>query len=381
MLNLRTYLADRWAYLLLYFVNTGLVLLVVNLGVLQRNMRLGWTENAYILLLSLFLMGLYLGAGYARNRLFYRQIRDTLNRQEKLPRLEDVLRIQSAASREQAALQQLLHDHYRINAEELLRLRQTSRRQNEFIQQWVHQMKTPVSVIDLLLQQAEKEGLSAGWKERSASIGEENERIAQGLTMILHSARLEKFEMDSQIRRIGLAAMLRQLINSHKKTWIRHALFPKLEAPEDEVYVESDAKWLEFILQQFITNAVKYSSLTSGDKEEKPGSGRKSKELRFTVRAEKDGTVRLEVKDQGVGIPSHDLPRIFDPFFTGDNGRLVKESTGMGLYIAKQVCSKLGHGLEAESVQGEGTVMLLTFRAGTVLHSFRDDAEANMTNL
>lgn len=377
MLNFRTFLLDRLSFIAVYFVNTGLGLLVINLGVLQRGTKLDLSNNLYIALLSLFFMALFLGIGYGRRRQFYRQIREAVGPAGQSRRLEDALRIQSAANREEAALQQLLHELYRANAEELLRLRQQSRRQHEFIQMWVHQMKTPVSVIDLLVQQAERETLPEEARDRYISLGEENERIAQGLAMILHSSRLEKFEMDVQVRRIGLTGLLRRMINDYKKTWIRHSLFPKLVAPEAEVYVNSDLKWLEFMLQQFITNAVKYSFPARADNPEageKSARRRAAKELRFSVRKEGDGSVSLSIQDEGIGIPEQDLPRIFDPFFTGDNGRLTKESTGMGLYIAKQVCLKLGHGLQAESVQGQGTVLTLTFPFGGGIHSLHEDA-------
>lgn len=387
MVNLRSYLLDRTGLVVLFMGNLVLTLTAVSLGILQQGVSLRWTDLAYLVMLSAAVLMVYLAIGYLRRRAFYREIGAV----EAGPaELEAVLRLQSAVDREEQALQQLLHGHYRANAEELLRLRQQERRHHEFIQQWVHQMKTPVAVIDLIVQQSGTRDQTTEERECMASIGEECERLSHGLSMVLHTARLERFEMDVHIRTIGLTGLLRQLINSRKKTWIRYALFPRLEAPQEEVLVESDQKWLEFMLQQFISNAIKYSLLPRTERTPaSAGSGAASDQARdaescqapdgetaqngssllhFTVERTDGGKVLLRVRDEGPGIPAYDLPRIFDPFFTGDNGRRTKESTGMGLYIAKQVCRKLGHGLNAESEPGRGTEIILSFYPRNGLH-------------
>lgn len=98
---------------------------------------------------------------------------------------------------------------------------------------------------------------------------------------------------------------------------------------------------------QLVTNAVRYSA----------GSGSKVTFSAFP----RGRQVVLEVRDRGVGIPAQDLSRVFDPYFTGENGRMFTESTGMGLYLVRQVCSKLGHEVELESQKGEGTALRLVF--------------------
>jgi signal transduction histidine kinase len=112
--------------------------------------------------------------------------------------------------------------------------------------------------------------------------------------------------------------------------------------------VHSDAKWIRFVLVQLLSNAIKYSSGSHGQK--------------VTIQAyESARSIILEVKDHGVGIPKSDLNRVFQPFFTGENGRHFKESTGMGLYIVKDVLTRMNHRIDLVSVQGEGTTVTITF--------------------
>ena len=111
--------------------------------------------------------------------------------------------------------------------------------------------------------------------------------------------------------------------------------------------VTSDSKWLKFIVGQFITNALKYTF-------------EPNKKVYVTAN-EIDSSVQLVIRDEGIGIPKSDLSRVVKPFFTGENGRKTGESTGMGLYLANEICEKLGHQLSIASEVGKGTTITLTF--------------------
>jgi len=116
---------------------------------------------------------------------------------------------------------------------------------------------------------------------------------------------------------------------------------------EENPYVYTDVMWMEFVLYQLLSNAIKYS--------EEEGS--------ITVSAEyKNNTVNLFVIDEGLGIDNSDLPRIYNLFFTGSNGKSKGESTGMGLYMVKEVLDYLGHGIKVSSVKGKGTMFTITFQ-------------------
>src|SRR5690606_17929341 len=138
----------------------------------------------------------------------------------------------------------------------------------------------------------------------------------------------------------------RKFINDHRREFIIHRVFPRLElqqggtqVQEPDVthwLVETDRKWLRFVLEQIVSNALKYASPTDA------GHGRAT----FIIRHdEREPEMVLEVVDNGIGIPPEDLPRVFDPFFTGHAGRHYPQSTGMGLYLAREVCRRLGHSI------------------------------------
>lgn len=353
-MKLRDFLADRVPYIAVYLFNIALVVLVIELDLLLRDVSLNAGNLTYIAVLSIAGVALYLVIDYIRQRSFYRELNDLNGRQE----MDDVLHLQSAVTREQQALQRLVHDNYRRYADRLTQYRQQQEQHRHFVQQWVHQMKTPVSVIQLLTQQsvAGGNGAESDPLKLARSIEEENERIKHGLDMMLYAARLDRFEMDLQPRRIDLVPLLRQTINDHKKACVRYGIYPKLTAPAEGCRVETDEKWMAFVFHQIITNAIKYSRQKEG-----------AKALNVTI-AKDAAVTRVSVRDEGIGIAEQDLPRVFDPFFTGENGRLVAESTGMGLYLAKQVCLQLGHRIMVESQLGEGTTVTVEFQEPDTIH-------------
>jgi signal transduction histidine kinase len=129
-----------------------------------------------------------------------------------------------------------------------------------------------------------------------------------------------------------------------------------METEQEEVVVQTDAKWMRFVLNQLMTNGIKYSR-------NQPGS----QTLQIRVFEDEVGW-HVSIRDEGIGIPKEDLPRVFDAFFTGANGREFPESTGMGLYLAKQVCDRLGHRLRLQSEVGEGTTATVTFLKNRHVH-------------
>ncbi|HDX9541821.1 TPA: sensor histidine kinase, partial [Bacillus thuringiensis] len=237
-----------------------------------------------------------------------------------------------------AALQDLLEVQYRHYQNQLHIQERKNNDHLTFMNQWIHQMKTPLSVIELITQDEVD--------PRFESINEETDRLKKGLEMALYVARLEAFTQDFYVERVQLHKIVNDSVHEHKRFFIRNFVYPELKVEKD-ITVESDAKWLQFLIGQILSNAIKYSS----------GSREKIK-----VKACKEGnTVILEIADNGVGIPKQDLPRVFKPFFTGENGRDFKESTGMGLYLVYEITKQLGHSVEIHSEVGKGTVVRIKF--------------------
>lgn len=151
---------------------------------------------------------------------------------------------------------------------------------------------------------------------------------------------------------LDLEQVVRSVTSSQRRLFIRSRIFPVIEF-ERTLRITSDEKWLSFVMTQLVTNAVRYSA------------GEEHRQIRF--RGYQSGSEAvLDIQDEGIGIPQGDLPRVFDPYFTGENGRLYQESTGMGLYLVKQICSRMGHGVEIESEEGRGTTVRMRFKLTNV---------------
>ncbi|MFC7688215.1 sensor histidine kinase [Ureibacillus sp. GCM10028918] len=307
-----------------------LVLFILSLYWLDgfRNM----STAIYTMIISIILIISFLGLRYFRRQSY-------LNKITYLPQtMEDALQ-KNAKSSEHCQTESYLQELYRVYQHEVQVLYASQNRQEKFLNQWIHQMKTPVSVLELLLQ--EDEPLD------KKSVQEEVDRIKRGLEMVLMNARLDRFEDDMQIEQVCLKHIVNATINENKRLFITNRVFPETQIDEDLI-VASDSKWLKFILGQFITNAVKYTF---------------EQNKRIIVAATKDNSaVKLTIRDEGIGIPKSDLTRVTKAFFTGENGRKTGESTGMGLYLASEICEKLGHQFEIESEVGVGTTITLTFQ-------------------
>lgn len=207
-----------------------------------------------------------------------------------------------------------------------------------YMNQWVHQVKTPLSVINLIIQEEDEPVFE--------QIKKEVRQIEFGLETLLYSSRLDLFERDFKIEAVSLSELLQSVIQSYKRFFIQYRVYPKMNVCDDH-QIYTDAKWLKFAIGQVVTNAVKYSA-------------GKSDRLELNVFRDEDRTV-LEVKDYGVGIPSQDIKRVFDPYYTGENGRRFQESTGIGLHLVKEITDKLNHTVDISSSPGEGTSVRFLF--------------------
>ncbi|WP_096201867.1 sensor histidine kinase [Bacillus sp. FJAT-45350] len=286
----------------------------------------------YAIFLSCVLLTVYLIYRYSSRKEFYQRLQDPIET------LEESLEVTGQAPISEA-LDWLLVKQYRLYQDEL---QKAEGRQDEhllFMDRWVHHMKTPLTVIELTAQTLDE--------PESSSVREETERMKDGLSTVLYMARLRTIKEDFQIKPVLLSKLIHEVNQENKRFYIRHEVYPQLQEQRSGITVVTDEKWLFFLLTQLVQNAVKYST-------------GKAKHLLLSV-YEREGEAILEVKDFGIGIPTVDKKRIFTKFYTGENGRNYRESTGMGLYFVKEVADKLEHGIELESEVGEGTAIRIIF--------------------
>lgn len=208
----------------------------------------------------------------------------------------------------------------------------------EYVEMWIHEVKIPISSL-ILLNHNHQTDLD---KKYLTQIRKLDNYIDQ----ILYYVRSENAEKDYIIREKELREIIKNVALKNKDDLLENNV--KLEVDLQDEKVLTDHKWLEFILNQIINNSIKY----------------RNQEVQSLIRissiSQASKTI-LIIYDNGIGISKKDLPRVFTKSFTGENGRLTTKSTGMGLYIAKNLCTKLGHQIKIESKVGEYTQVSITF--------------------
>lgn len=211
------------------------------------------------------------------------------------------------------------------------------REYKEYIEQWIHEVKTPITAMKLLCEN------NRSLFTRDMLV--ELENINRFTEQALYYARSEHAEKDYSIREIRLSNVVHDAIAESKYLLRQSNVAITVDNMESRVY--TDDKWVRFILNQIISNAVKY---------------RTAQPVLHFFTTEENNQIVLSVEDNGIGIPQSDLSRIFEKGFTGQNGRTVHSSTGIGLYLCKRLCDKLGIGLAAHS-GGNGTRISLSFHS------------------
>lgn len=199
---------------------------------------------------------------------------------------------------------------------------------------WVHQIKTPIAAMRLTIQSESLPG--------EGELLEDLQRIEQYVEMVMGYTRLDSESSDYVIRSCSLDGIVRQGIRKYAGQFIRRRI--ALDYRETDCQVITDEKWLLFIIEQVLSNALKYT----------PEGGR------IRICQETPGILCIE--DTGIGIAAEDLPRVFEKGFTGYNGRADKKSTGIGLYLCRRIARRLGHEIRLESQTGKGTKVKIDLR-------------------
>lgn len=195
---------------------------------------------------------------------------------------------------------------------------------------WVHQIKTPIASMRLNLQNEDS--------ALSRMLMEELQRIEQYVEMVLYYLKLDGDSMDYVIREYDLDSMVRQAVKKFAGQFIRRGI--RLDYQPLCCRVITDEKWMTFVIEQVLSNALKYT---------------KSGVISITLKE----PCTLCISDTGIGIAPQDLPRIFEKGYTGYNGRTDKKASGIGLYLCRRICSNLNHSITAQSVPGQGTRIFL----------------------
>lgn len=215
----------------------------------------------------------------------------------------------------------------------------------EYIEMWIHEVKLPLASLNLIVH---------NHKELSdKKITEQLKRLDDDIEQVLYYVRSENAEKDYLIKETEIAKVISNVAIKNKDILLENNIDFEVEVGNTKVL--TDSKWLEFIVNQIVSNSIKYI--------------RNDVEHLIKITTEENNkNVILKICDNGIGISKSDIPKVFDKTFTGNNGRKIETSTGMGLYISKQLCKKLGHKITVDSKENEYTEVSILFNKNDFLN-------------
>ncbi len=310
-----SFLREKAGAFLLCLLVAGLFLLIGSLS--HLDMEPLW----YALQLSgiaLLLSGIVSWLRFYRK---HRLIEAGFSRIEALPE-----GLPSPESRQERMYQSLLANQAQLRLQEKNDQTRRMKEREDYYTLWMHQIKTPLAAMRLLMQSSDV--------PYNGQMEEELFKTERYAEMALHYLRLESLTDDFELREHDLYSLVKKAVKKYALMFIHNKI--TLELEPFALQVLTDEKWFQVLLEQILSNAVKYT---------RQGS----------VRIYVQQGHMLAIADSGAGIPKEDLPRVFDRGYTGHNGRADQRATGIGLYLAREVAKKLGHRLSIHSEVGKGT--------------------------
>lgn len=307
---------------------------------------LGFEKNQSVLFLTAWccVIALWMVVDFWRRRAYWNQIQNILSDLEKPYLLSELM--PKSFRLEDQLYQQILRKSNKSVIDAVHELENSQKEYKDFIENWIHEVKVPLTSLYLICGNEK----TAEMRRIRGCLGQ----LENDVEKALFYARSDTVSQDYMIREMDLYQTAVEVIQRGSDWLIQNRAQIDLENVAGIVY--SDDKWIEFILNQLLINAVKYKK---GD----------SCQIRMSTQKLKNETV-LSVWDYGIGIKDSEIHRIFDKGFTGSNGREQAFATGIGLYLCRKLCRKLGIGISAESKEGEYTCISLHFPDGSSHFSF-----------
>ena len=282
-----------------------------------------------------FPLSTYILIEYMKYRKYFSNINNILESLDKKYLLPEVLQESNFMVGEN--INDILKELSRDMHEQVKHYRNIQEDYREYIEMWVHEIKTPIASSKLLIEN--------NTNEVTRKIDTQMDRIENYVEQVLYYSRSDEVGKDYIIKKVGLSKLVKDVIKRNQRDFISKRISLQLGDLDEIIY--SDTKWVEFILNQIIGNAIKYS---------------KGKDDKIEIYLKKiSSAVVLTIKDHGVGIIERDLNRVFEKGFTGENGRKFGKSTGIGLYLCKKLTDKLGLGLQVQSEENVGTEISIIF--------------------
>jgi signal transduction histidine kinase len=328
-MNVLKYLRDRSSLILFYLVNIVVINIVL---ILDESSSININNIIYMDSLSLFIIGAYLAREYRKYNNLYKDIKYKIDK-----RYFEEFDLRGNSNYIERKYFELFNEFFRkVNTSKEM-LNKDNDEYYDFITSWVHAVKIPISASRLLI-----ENHQGDESDTLISIENEIDRIERYVEQTLYYSRSMSFAKDYLIREYNMDKLVKESVKKFAKTFIGKRIALTVHIDES-INIYTDKKWFGFILEQLISNGLKYTDRSEG---------------KIDISTyEDDGAYRLLIRDNGVGIKKEDIGRVFERGFTGFNGRYFEKSTGMGLYLAKKLAGKLGHKITIESKSGVYTLV------------------------
>ncbi len=270
---------------------------------------------------------------YLGKKRYYRNIYKLLGELEEKYLITEI--INNPSFYEGKILKEILEQTNKSMIENVNKYKYQQEDYKEYIEMWIHEIKTPIATSKLIIENNKS--------DVTKNIDEELNKVENYIEQALFYARSNTVEKDYYIKKSNLKDIVNECIKKNKTSLIQDKI--NINTHDLDKQVNTDSKWIVFILNQIIQNSIKY----------------KSSKIEIYAEKGKENIV-LHIKDNGMGIKESEITRVFEKGFTGTNGRILnKKSTGIGLYLCKKLCNKIGIGIELNSIQNEGTEIKIIF--------------------
>ena len=324
------YLKDKIIYISL------LIFGIISSEILLLSAKINIIIRIYVGIAPIILYLIAFFVEYYKKRKYYEQTKEKLEELDQKYLLPEV--IENANFSEGKILKEIIQETEKSMLEHVNEYKHIQEEYKEYIELWIHEIKIPIATSKMIIENNKS--------NVTESINEEIDKIENYIEQALFYARSNAVEKDYYIKKVNLKEIVNGSILKNKKNLLQNKINLKIHDIETNVY--TDSKWCIFILNQLIQNSIKYSK-------------NENKEIEIFSKEKKDKVI-LYIKDNGIGIKKGEITRVFEKGFTGENGRINgKKSTGIGLYLSKKLCGKLGLGIELNSEENVGTEIRIIF--------------------
>lgn len=315
----------------------GTILALVSLEILLLAYNISILIRAYCAFIIIFILVLAILIEYKKKKDYYNELIKNMEDLKEKYLISEIIKTPNFI--EGKILKDILQDTGKSMLENVNYYKNIQEDYKEYIELWIHEVKIPIAASKMIIENNKN--------EVTKSIDEELDKVENYTEQALFYARSNAVEKDYIINKTNLKEIVNGAILKNKTTLLNEKVSIELSNLKDEE-VYTDSKWAVFIINQIIQNAIKYSK-------------KENKKIEISS-LEKNDKVILYIKDNGIGIKKGEITRVFERGFTGENGRIIgQKSTGIGLYLCKKLCDKLGLGIELNSEKDKGTEVRIIF--------------------